>query len=150
MVSIPYSFRVHHDLVLLYLPVCYCSIEGLVDAWSYKHARSSLCLACLSLDSIYLQHELTGLSRPDADHTDNETDEMTSMLQSNFDVSVSMAGDVPPYTGGQVVDDGRYSSVNRGRPVIIATNPHREGKLLFRRMSQEEIPMRSYPTVSKY
>ena len=59
--------------------------------------------------------------------TDADTDELTSMLhQSNFDVSVSMAGDVPYH------DDGGFSSMTRsGRPVIIASNPHREGAYIY-------------------
>lgn len=48
-----------------------------------------------------------------------DPDEMTSMLQSNFDVSVSLAGDVS-------YRDERYPSVGR-RPVIIAPQNHREG-----------------------
>ncbi|XP_067939382.1 neogenin-like isoform X2 [Watersipora subatra] len=66
------------------------------------------------------RHELNG--RRQLSETDNDTDEMTSMLQSNIDVSASMAGDVPYH------DDSHFSSMTRsGRPVIIAPNPHREG-----------------------
>jgi len=50
-----------------------------------------------------------------------EPDEMSSMLQSQFDVSVSMAGDIPYH------DEGRYSTLGR-RPVIIAPQPHRDGE----------------------
>jgi len=46
------------------------------------------------------------------------------MLQSNFDVSVSLAGDMT------YPDDMKFSSLTRsGRPVIIASNPHRDGEL---------------------
>ncbi|KAF6024356.1 fra [Bugula neritina] len=65
------------------------------------------------------RHELTGLRLQS--ETDNETDERTSMLQSNFDVSVSLAGDMT------YPDDMKFSSLTRsGRPVIIASNPHRD------------------------
>ena len=70
-----------------------------------------------------MQQELNGMRVHS--ETDCDTDEMTSMLHSNFDVSASMAGDVPYH------EDGRFSSMTRsGRPVIIATNPHREGRYL--------------------
>ena len=100
--------------------------------WGQTAPNRNKIIIIKPINSLFRQHELTGVPRHPSSgrglsvdrDTDNETDEMTSMLQSNFDVSASMAGDLPYNTGGE---DGRYSSVNRGRPVIIASNPHREG-----------------------
>lgn len=81
-----------------------------------------LCATCVAYYSL-LCEQAARLGANSSVRSDSEDpDEMTSMMQSNFDVSVSLAGDY----------DARYSSVGRARPVIIAPHaPTRDGMTPF-------------------